>query len=115
MSLADRLDVEDRDWFEKRVVELGLEHARVDAERLALLMVLQRFPAALMRVTVLQLHQKGTTRWMLTTDVRRALRVLADRSVAEIRAADLSEVLQTQFNGVAFIEARSLRKSHHLI
>lgn len=107
-ELVDRFDPEDREWFEERAgsIEFEARCTRTDAERPTLLMLLRRFPAALTRVTVLQVEFCGETRWALTTDVRRALQVLADRAVAEIRAADLSEVLQMQFAGVAFIGAR---------
>lgn len=64
---VNRLGESHREWFEERagIVEFDADHARVDSELLALLMLLQRYPGALLGVTALQMTLGGETRWTL--------------------------------------------------
>ncbi|MCM5570487.1 hypothetical protein M6I34_08200 [Burkholderiaceae bacterium FT117] len=114
-DLVTRLDENDREWFEERagIVEFDAGHSRVDAERLALLMLLQRHPGALLGVTALQMTLGGETRWALTADVERAQLQLAELGAVDVRMVDLADVLRAHPGAISFIEP--LRKSDHLI
>ena len=114
-DLADRLTECHREWFEERagIVEFDAGQSRVDAERLALLMLLQRYPAALLGVKTLRMTFDGVTRWALATDGDNARAHLAELGAAEIREVDLSDVLRAHPGATTFIEA--VRKSDHLI
>ena len=114
-ELADRLDENAREWFEERagIVEFDAGHSRVDAERLALLMLLQRHPAALIGVTALQMTLDGATRWALTADADRARSHLAELGAVDVREVALADVVRAHAGAITFIEA--VRKSDHLI
>lgn len=116
-ELADRLDAKRREWFEERagIVEFDAGHSRVDAERLALLMLLQRHPAALIGVTTttLQMMLGGETRWALTADVAPALEQLVEMGAVDVHEVALADVLRALPGAITFIEAP--RKSDHLI
>lgn len=114
-DLAERLDDSHREWFEERagIVEFDAGHSRVDAERLALLMLLQRHPAALTGVTALQMTLDGATRWALTGDADRARLHLAELGAVEVHEVALADVLRAHLGAMTFIEA--VRKSDHLI
>jgi hypothetical protein len=114
-ELAERLDESHRELFEERagIVEFDAGHSRVDAERLALLMLLQRHPAALLGVRALQMTLDGATRWALTTEVDRARLQLAERGAVDVHEVALADVLRAHPRAIAFIEA--VRKSDHLI
>lgn len=114
-GLAERLDDSHREWFEERagMVEFDAGHWRVDAERLALLMLLQRHPAALLGVRALQMNLDGATRWALTAEVDRARLQLAERGAVDVHEVALADVLRAHPGPITFIEA--VRKSDHLI
>ncbi len=114
-ELADRLDDSHREWFEERagIVEFDAGHSRVDAERLALLMLLQRHPAALIGVTALQMTLDGATRWALAADADRARLHLAERGAVNAREVALVDVVRAHPGTITFIEA--VRKSDHLM
>lgn len=114
-DLVNRLTDCHREWFEERagIVEFDAGHSRVEAERLALLMLLQRSPGALLGVTALQMTVGGETRWALTADVDRARLTLAELGAVDVRVVDLADVLRAHRGAIGFIEP--LRKSDHLI
>lgn len=114
-ELADRLDELHREWFEERagIVEFDAGHSRVEAERLALLMLLQRHPAALLGVRALQMNLDGATRWALTAEVDRARLHLAELGAVDVREVALADILRAHPGPIAFIEP--VRKSDHLI
>lgn len=114
-DLVSRLGESHREWFEERagIVEFDAGHARVDAERLALLMLLQRYPGALLGVTALQMTLGGEPRWALTVDLDRARLQLADLGAVDVRVVNLADVLRAHPGAISFIEP--LRKSDHLI
>jgi len=114
-DLVTRLDENHREWFEERagIVEFDAGHSRVDAERLAILMLLQRYPEALLGVTALRMVLRGETRWALTADLDRAHLQLADLGAVDVRMVDLAAVLRAHPGAITFIEP--LRKCDHLI
>lgn len=114
-DLVNRLSADHREWFEERagIVEFDACHDRADAERLALLMLLKRYPGALIGVTALRMTLGGETRWALTVDLARARQWLADLGAVDVRVVDLTDVLRAYPGGISFIEP--LRKSDHLI
>lgn len=114
-DLVSRLGENHREWFEERagIVEFDAGHSRFDAERLALLMLLQRYPGALLGVTALQMTLGGETRWALTADVERAQLQLAELGAVDVQAVDLVDVVRVHPGAITFIEP--LRKSDHLI
>lgn len=114
-ELADRLDESHREWFEERagIVEFDAGRSRVDAERLALLMLLRRHPAALVGVTVLQMTLDGATRWALTAEVGRARLHLAELGAVDVHEVALADVVRAHPGAITFIEA--VRNSDHLI
>lgn len=114
-DLVKRLDENHREWFEERagIVEFDAGHPRVDSERLALLMLLQRYPGALIGVTALRMTVGGETRWALTADLDRARLQLAELVAVDVRVVDLADVLRAHPGAITFIEP--LRKSDHLI
>lgn len=114
-DLVNRLGDSHREWFEERagIVEFDAGHARVDSERLALLMLLQRYPEALLGVTALRMTLGGEPRWSLTADVDRARLQLADLGAVDVQAVDLVDAVRAHPGAITFIEP--LRKSDHLI
>ena len=114
-ELADPLDESHREWFEERagIVEFDAGHSRVDAERLALLTLMQRHPAALIGVTTLQMMLGGETRWALTADVDLAKRQLAEMGAVDVHEVALADVVRAHPGVITFIEA--VRNADHLI
>ena len=114
-DLVSRLGESHREWFEERagIVEFDAGHSRADSERMALLMLLQRYPGALLGVTAMQMTFGGETRWALTVDLDRARLILAELGAFDVRVVDLADVLRALPGAIAFIEP--LRKSDHLI
>ena len=66
-----------REEFEERagIVEYDGDVARAHAECLALLIVLQRHPEAIVGLTVLEMQKDGETYWVVTNDCATALQV----------------------------------------
>lgn len=114
-DLVSRLGDNHREWFEERagIVEFDAGHSRVDSERLALLMLLQRYPGALLGVTAMQMTLGGEPRCALTADLAGARLQLAELGAGEVRVVDLVDALRAQPGAIAFIEP--LRKADHLI
>lgn len=114
-ELADRLNESHREWFEERagIVEFDAGHSRVDAERLALLMLLQRYPAAMLGVAALQMILGGATRWALTVEVGRAQLHLAELGAVDVHEVALADIVRAHPGAITFIEAVS--RFNHLI
>jgi len=99
------LDPCQREDFEERagIIEYDGKRPRGHAECLALLDLLHRNPAVLSGITVLQIELDGGTQWLLTTDLSYARCYLADVGGNEIAVRNLSDVLLTQYGGIAVL------------
>ena len=104
-DLVQRLDDNLREDYEERagIIEFDGNQARELAECLALLDVLRRHPAALLGVTVLQVHLDGQPRFVVTTDTDAAHRQLSSVDGRVIRAVELSSVVRARFGGLALM------------
>jgi hypothetical protein len=104
-DLVNRLDEGLREDFEERagIMEFDALLPRPHAECLALLDVLQRHPAALSTVAVIQIELDGESQWLLTTDLSYARQRLADICATEIAVLDLAAVVNEQYGGVAML------------
>lgn len=76
---------------------------RALAEALAVLDLLRRSPELLTGLVVLEIELDGATQWLLTTDLEMARRYLADIGGTEIAVLDPSNVVRTQYGGVAML------------
>lgn len=106
-ELVRQLDVACREDFEERAAIMQFDGLRTrgDAECLALLDVLQRYPAAFAGMTALQVDLAGTTRWLATTDVdgtRTHLNGVGRRVVA---VRDLRAVVEEKYSGMAWLSS----------
>lgn len=101
-DLLARLDAERRYEFEERAgtIEFDSGVDRDDAEVLALIDLLRSYPGALTGVTALEIERRGTTSYVLTTDVDSAVALFSATDVAVIRVVDLAEVVSSDFNGI---------------
>ena len=97
-EMVELLDADQREEFEERagIIEFDGQQSRAHAECLALLAVLHRHPAALLRVA--QVEVNGVAHWLLTSD---------RQHLAGLRVASLADVLKEHFGGSAFL-ARSI-------
>ena len=102
-EIVELLDADLREAFEERaaIIEFDAGLPRAHAECLALLIVLQRHPEAIVGLTVLEMHADGETYWLLTTDPTVARRYVAERGGVEQSLAVLVEVLRTEHRGLA--------------
>lgn len=102
--LADRLSANDRESFEEKAAirtHLG-EMERAQAEIEALLDVLSTQPATSVRVFRLTLADDAS-QWVLAFDLGQALACLTALGGRDIAEAELDDVLDQQFGGVAFL------------
>jgi hypothetical protein len=83
--------------------EFDGEMTRRLAEALALADVVDRFPAALARATVLWVELDGETHWYVTTDLDLAREQLAGTGGAERGRLDVAFVVDENFGGLAQI------------
>lgn len=106
-EIVDQLDENLREEFEERaaIVEYDAGLSRAHAECLALLIVLQRHPEAIVGLTVLEMHDDGETYWLLTTEPPVARRYVAERGGIERGLGALIEVLNAEYGGVATLAA----------
>lgn len=104
-EMVNGLDPCQREDFEERagIIEYDGKRPRGHAECLALLDLLHRNPAVLSGITVLQIELDGGTQWLLTTDLSYARRYVADVGGHEIAVHHLSDVLLTQYGGIAVL------------
>ena len=104
-DIVNQLAADLREDFDERagIMEFDAGLPRAHAECLALLDVLQRHPAVLTGVTVLQVDLYGQTQWLLTSDIHYARQYLADNSGAEIAVLDLRDVINEQYGGVTLL------------
>lgn len=98
-EMVQLLDANQREEFEERagIVEFDGQLPRAHAECLALLSVLHRHPAALLRVA--QVEADGVAHWLLTPDRQH----VAGIGGTGIRVARLADVLKEHFGGSAFL------------
>lgn len=104
-NAVDRLDAGLRELFEERAgirEHDGLLDRRL-AEALALVDVLAQYPAALTRLSVLQVELDGSTEWVLTGDPDYARQHLADIGAVELAVLDPADVVHEQFGDVAVL------------
>lgn len=104
-DIVSKLDHNLREDFEERsaIMEFDAELPRAHAECLALLDVLQRNPAVLTGVTVMQIAVNGMTQCWLVTDRVSARQHLSDIGGIEIGTCDLANVIDQQFSGIAVL------------
>ncbi len=102
-DLLCRLDACQREAYEERagVLEFEAGLPRAHAEALALLDLVRLQPFALSGIAVLEVERDGGTEWLLTTDIAFARQTLADIHAKEIAVADLADVVETQYGGLA--------------
>ena len=96
-EMVQLLDANQREEFEERagIVEFDGQLPRAHAECLALLSVLHRHPAALLRVA--QVEADGVAHWLLTPD---------RQHLAGARVARLADVLKEHFGGSAWLTGK---------
>ena len=104
-ELAERLDANQREAFEERagIRQFDGQLPKSEAEVLAMLDVVSRYPEALSGVVVLQIALDGSTEWLLTTDLAYARRYLADVGASGMAQCRLADVLLTQYGGIAVL------------
>lgn len=76
---------------------------RALAEALAVLDLLRQSPWLLTGLVALEIELDGAGQWLLTTDLEMARRYLADIGGTEIAVLDPSNVVRTQYGGVAML------------
>lgn len=76
---------------------------RALAEALAVLDLLRQSPWLLTGLVALEIELDGAGQWLLTTDLEMARRYLADIGGTEIAVLDPSNVVRTQYAGVAML------------
>lgn len=92
-------------WAERAAIlefEAGCQ-PRALAEALAVLDLLRQSPWLLTGLTVLEVELDGATQWILTTDLEMARRYLTDIGGSEIAVLNPSDVVKTQYGGVAML------------
>ena len=99
--IADLLDPERRYEFEERAgtIEFDSQVPRDEAEALALIDLLRTHPAALVRITALEVDHDGHVDTVITTDLEAVDRHFGRESLAHI--VDLADVVRTHFGGLA--------------
>jgi len=102
-QIVELLDEDLRDEFEERagIVQFDGGLPRAHAECLALLILLQRHPEAIVGLTVLEMHEDGETYWLLTTEPAMARRYAAERGGKAQNLGALIEVIKTEHRGFA--------------
>lgn len=107
VQMVNELDTNLREDFEERaaIIEFDAKLPRAHAECLALLDVIRRHPLAVRGMTVLKIDLDDETQWLVSTDIDFARRHLANIGAIEKGAADLADVVDGQFGGVAFLTA----------
>lgn len=111
-TIVSRLDDGQREDFEERAGIITHEACidRAHAEYLAILDVLQRYPAVLSGVCVLQVEINGATEWYLTDDIHYAQEKLSELCVGqrcgiECVVLNAVEVIREQFKGLAVLSS----------
>ena len=92
-------------WAERAAIlefEAGCQ-PRALAEALAVLDLLRRSPWLLTGLVALEIELDGATQWLLTSDLEMARRYLTDIGGTEIAVLDPSDVVKTQYGGVAML------------
>jgi len=104
-DLLSLLDVERRYEFEERagIIEFDGGLPRDQAECLALIDLLRAHPGALLRVTALQVENRGKPAFVLTTDVDFARDQLPTLGITVLDIVDAVDALKTHFDGTAWL------------
>lgn len=92
-------------WAERAAIlefDAGCQ-PRALAEALAVLDLLRQSPWLLTGLVALAIELDGAGQWLLTTDLELARRYLADIGGTEIAVLDPSNVVRTQYAGVAML------------
>lgn len=92
-------------WTERAAIlefEAGCQ-PRALAEALAVLDLLRQSPWLLTGLVALEIELDGAGQWLLTTDLEMARRYLADIGGTEIAVLDPSNVVRSQYGGVAML------------
>ena len=92
-------------WAERAAIlefEAGCQ-PRALAEALAVLDLLRQSPWLLTGLVALEIELDGATQWLLTSDLEMARRYLTDIGGTEIAVLDPSNVVRTQYAGVAML------------
>ena len=105
-NVLERCDEGQLEAWTERAATLEFEagcQPRALAEALAVLDLLRRSPWLLTGLTVLEVELDGATQWILTTDLEMARRYLTDIGGSEIAVLNPSDVVKTQYGGVAML------------
>lgn len=92
-------------WAERAAIlefDAGCQ-PRALAEALAVLDLLRQSPWLLTGLVALEIELDGAGQWLLTTDLEMARRYLANIGCTEIAVLDPSNVVRTQYAGVAML------------
>ncbi|MCO6427619.1 hypothetical protein [Nitrosomonas communis] len=104
-DIVAMLDPDMREDYEERaaIMEYEAKMERAQAECLALIDLLRRYPSVLTGVTVLQVELAGAIQSWLTTDLDSARQYLADIGGVEKGILDLVTVIERQYAGIAVL------------
>ena len=104
-EIVSRFDGTQIEEFNERagIREFDALLPRTEAEALAALEILLRYPAILTGVSVLQAEIDGATHWLLSSDSNAARRYLVDTGGTEISAVNLADVIVYQYGGLAML------------
>lgn len=105
-NVLERCDEGQLDTWTERAAILELDagcQPRALAEALAVLDLLRQSPWLLTGLVALAIELDGAGQWLLTTDLELARRYLADIGGTEIAVLDPSNVVRTQYAGVAML------------
>jgi hypothetical protein len=107
-EMVERLNPNYREWFEERagILEFDAGYPPEQAEPLALLMLLHRYPDALLDVVALQVEVDGVNRWVLTSEPTLTEEQLVTKGVKAVGTVRLADVLRQHFDGAAWLAVR---------
>ena len=105
-NVLERCDEGQLEAWTERAATLEFDagcQPRALAEALAVLDLLRQSPWLLTGLVALEIELDGADQWLLTTDLEIARRYLADIGGTEIAVLDPSNVVRTQYGGVAML------------
>ena len=102
-DMLNRLNADLREDYEERaaIMQHDGRLPRDQAECLALLNVLRKYPMALTGLIVLKVELERETRFIVTTDAQSARQHLSSIGCNITEQTDLASVLKSEFGGVA--------------
>ena len=102
-EMVEQLELALQEDFQERaaIIEYDAQVQRAHAEALALLSVLEKFPEALIGVTVLCVEVDGAFHFYVADSIDRAREHAETKHANEIRAAGVIWTLQEEFGGLA--------------